>query len=134
MPPKVPTSAAPIESAQSFRRLIERAHRVDDAKNRGHNAERRQSVGDRLTGVRGLIAVVRQSLYFLVHQRLDFVCSRVADDDEAPIVADEHHQLLVPEQLGKILENLGFARVVEMRFDLAARLGSQFPHQCVQRG
>jgi hypothetical protein len=75
---------------------------------------------------------VRQGLDFFIHQRLDFVRSRVADDDEAAIVADERHQVLVREQLGKVFEDLGFLRVVEMRFDLAAGLGSELPHERMQ--
>ena len=81
-----------------------------------------------------LISVVRQGLDFFVHQRFDFMRSRVADDDEAAVVADERHQVLVREQLRKVFEDLGFLRVVEMRFDLAPGLGSELPHQRMQGG
>jgi hypothetical protein len=50
------------ESAEDLRGLIERAHGVDDAEHRGHDAERRQSVGDRLKGVHRFISVMRQGL------------------------------------------------------------------------
>ena len=132
MPAKVPDQRRADESAQDFRRLIERAHGVDDAENRGHDAKRGQSVGDRLERMHRLVPVVRQGLDLLVHQRLDLVRSRVADDDEAAIVADERDQVLVGEQLGKIPEYLGFLRVVEMRFDFAAGLGPELPHQGVE--
>ena len=86
------------QAAERLRRLVERAHRVDDAENGGDDAERRQAVGDRLKRVHRLVPVVRERLDFLVHQRLDFVRARVADDDQATIVADEGHQILVGEQ------------------------------------
>ena len=57
---------------------------------------------------------------------------RVADDDQAAIVADEGDEIGVGEQFGKSLEDLGFLRIVEVAFDLAARLGPQFAHQRVQ--
>ena len=79
-----------------------------------------------------LVPVVCERLDFLVHQRFDFVCTRVADDDQATIVADEGHQILVGEQLRKGFEDLRFARVVEVTFDFAARLCPQFPHQRVE--
>jgi hypothetical protein len=108
------------KSAEDLRGLIERAHGVDDAEYRGHDTERRQPVGHRLEGVHRLISVVRQGLDLFIHQRFDFMRSRVADDDEPAVVANECHQVLVREELGKVFEDLGFLRVVEMRFDLAA--------------
>ena len=44
------------QAAEHFGRLVERAHGVDDAEHRGHDAERRQAVGDRLIGMHGLVA------------------------------------------------------------------------------
>jgi hypothetical protein len=75
---------------------------------------------------------MRQRLDLFVHQRFDLMRPRVADDDEAAVVANERHEVLVGEQLGKVLEDLGFLRVVEMRLDFAARLGPELPHQPMQ--
>ena len=105
---------------------------MDDAEHRRDDAERRQAVGRGLEGLRRLVAIVREGLDFLVHQRLDLMGARVSDDDQATIVADESHQILVGHQLRKGLEDLGLARVVEMALDFAARFRSQFAHQRVQ--
>ncbi len=105
MPANVPTSAAPIRPPSDLRGLIQRAHGVDDAEHRGDDAERWQTVGDRLKRVNRLVAIMRERFDFLVHQRLDFVGPGVADDDEAAIVADERHQILVGQELREGLED-----------------------------
>ncbi len=91
-----------------------------------------KSVGNRLKRMHRLEPVVRERLDFLIHQRFDFVRARVADDDEPAIVADEGHQILVGEQLRKCLEDFGFAWIVEVPFDLAARFGPELAHQRMQ--
>ena len=120
------------QSAEDLRGLVERPHGVDDAEHRGHDAKRRQSVRDRLKGVHWLISIVREGLDFFVHQRFDLMRARIADNDQAPVVADERHQIFVRQQLWEVLEDFGFLRVVEMRFDFAARLGSELSHQRMQ--
>ncbi len=115
MPAKVPTSAAPISPPSIFRRLVERAHGVDNAEHRGDDSERRKAVGDRLKRMHRLVAVVSQRFDFFVHQRLDLMGARVADDDEPAVVADERHQIRVSEQFRKRLEDFRFAGIVEMR-------------------
>jgi hypothetical protein len=45
----------------------------------------------------------------------------------------ERYQRLVGEEVGERLEDLGFAGVVEMAFDFAARFGPQLAHQRMQR-
>ncbi len=132
MPPKVPTSAGADEAAEHFRRLVERAHRVNDAEHRSDDAQRRQAVGDRLEGVRRLLLLVMQRLDLLVHQRLDLVALGVADDDDAAVVADEGDEIGVGEQLRIALEDLAVLGIVEMAFHFAARFGSELAHQGVQ--
>ena len=75
---------------------------------------------------------VLDGLDFLVHQRLDLMRARIADDDDAAVVADEMRQVVVLEHGRKGLEDRRFLRIVDMRLDLAARLRAQFAHQAVQ--
>ena len=120
------------QAAENFRRLVERAHGVDDAEHRRHDAERGQAVGHRLIGVHRLVLLVREGFDLFVHQGFDFMRLRIADDDEAAIVADERNEIRVSQQFRKSLEYFRFLRIVEVALDLAARLGAQFAHQGVQ--
>ncbi|MGC3970566.1 MAG: hypothetical protein QM775_25500 [Pirellulales bacterium] len=56
----------------------------------------------------------------------------VADDDEADIVADEGGEFLVLQDGRRGLEDRGFVGIVDMGFDLVARLGAQVAHQRIE--
>ncbi len=117
------------QMAQHLRRLVERAHGLDDAEHRGDDAERRERLGDRHHRVIGLQLVVLDGLDLLVHQRLDLVRAGIADDDEAAVVADERQQLLVLGDARKPLEDRRLAGIVEVALDLVARLAAQIAHE-----
>ncbi len=72
----------------------------------------------------GFELVVAQRLDFFIHQRLDLVGARVADDDETAIVANEHRQILVLQDRGELLEQRRLFRRVDVLFDLVARLAA----------
>ena len=121
------------QPAERLRRLVQGAHRVDDAEHGGDDAQRGKAVRDRLERVNRLVAIMGERLDLLVHQRLDFVGLGVADDDQPAVVADEREQIVVGEQPRKSLEDFRFRGIVEMPFDFAARLAAQFAHQGVHR-
>lgn len=128
----VPTSAEPMRPPRTSRRLVDLAHRLDNPENGRDDADGREGVahgGERLVG---LHLVARDRLDFFVHQRLDLVGASIADDDEANIVADEGRQFLVGKNRRGRLEDRRFIRIVDMGFDLVARLGAQIPHQAVE--
>jgi hypothetical protein len=58
--------------------------------------------------------------------------ARIADDDDAAVVADEMRQVVVLQHSRKSLEDHRLLGIVDMRLDLAARLGPQLAHQAVQ--
>jgi hypothetical protein len=75
---------------------------------------------------------VTSGLDLLVHECLDLMGTRVSDDDEAAIVADESHQLGVGDDAWEFLKDWRLGRVVEMTLDLVAGLAAQLPHDAVE--
>ena len=63
---------------------------------------------------------------------MELVAAGVADDDQPDIVADEGRQFLVFEDRRRGLEDRRFIWIVDMRFDLVARLGTQIAHQRIE--
>jgi hypothetical protein len=55
-----------------------------------------------------------------------------ADDDQPAVVANEVRQVVPLQHCGKCQEHGRFGGIVDMGFDLAARLGAQLAHQAVQ--
>ncbi len=108
------------------------AHGLDDAENGRDDTDCREGIADGGDRVIGLQLVVQDGVDFFVHQRLDLVRPRIADDDQAHIVTDEGGQLLVLQNARRGLEDRGFFRIVDMRFDLVSRLGAQVAHQRVK--
>ena len=71
---------------------------------------------------------LRDGVDLLVHQRLDLVRARIADDDQTAVVADESRELAVGGDTGKPLEDRRLLGVVDVRLDLVARLAAQLAH------
>jgi hypothetical protein len=89
----VPTSAAPIRLTEQLRRLVDRAHCLDHAEDRGDDPDRRQGLGHAAHGMIGLHLVPVDRLKLLIDQRLDLMGSGIADDDQPEVVADEGRQV-----------------------------------------
>ncbi|EGE59941.1 hypothetical protein RHECNPAF_1760025 [Rhizobium etli CNPAF512] len=118
--------------AEHFGRIVDVGHRLDDAENGRDDTDRREGIAHDLDRVVGLHLVVHDGVELFIHQRLDFVAARVADDDQADIIADEGRQLLVLQNRGCLLEDRRFGRIVDMGFDFVSRLGAQVTHQRIE--
>ena len=91
MPAKVPTSAAPMKPPSSFGDWSS----APMALMTPSTAATMPSAGSASTHdqrVVGLQLALHDGVDLLVHQRLDLVRARVADDDQADVVADELQQ------------------------------------------
>jgi hypothetical protein len=60
------------------------------------------------------------------------VAAGIADDDETDIITDERGEFLVLQDRRRALEDRGFFRIIDVRFDLVARLRTQVAHQRIQ--
>jgi hypothetical protein len=83
-------------------------------------------------GVIGLEALLGLGRDLLVDQRLDLMGLGLADDDQPEIVADEGRQLGIGEDAGKVRNQRGFMRALDMLLDLGAALAAQFAHQRIE--
>lgn len=101
----------PDQASQQGGGLVERPHCLHDTEDRRHDPQGRQAVGhvhQREVDLQ-LVAAVRRDL--LLHQRLDLVGPRIADQNETDIVADEQRQFLVARHARIGLEDLGLIRL-----------------------
>ena len=54
----------------------------------------------------------------------DLVRARIANDEQADIIADEMGQLLVLQDIGEAAKDFRFIWIVDMQFDLVARFAA----------
>ena len=91
--------------AEKLGRLVEGAHRLDDAENGRDDAKSRKRLRHRGKCAIGLELVARDGLDLLVHQRLDLMGAGIADEDQAGIVANEVGQVLIGENALEVGED-----------------------------
>ena len=81
------------EAAEQLRRLIERAHGLDDAEHRGDDPERRQAPRRPSTSAWYGVSLLRTMVWISSSISASISCvPRISHDDQADIVADEMQQ------------------------------------------
>ena len=111
--------------------LVNRTHRLHDAKHGSDNAQRRQRIGERLEIVGGTDGFVMMRLDRVVHDVFDRVRIEIArrDNDKAQRVADQVDQRSVFQQARIIGKDRRGIRIFDMRLDRDGSLDAEHLHQ-----
>jgi hypothetical protein len=109
--------------AQHLRRLGDRAHGGDDTQHRGDDAEGRHAVRHGLDRMGRAVQFLVMGFQLRIDQRLDLAGILGAQRHHAQIVAQELHRVVVLQELGELVEQRAFVRLLDVLFQRQHSLG-----------